>query len=131
MSEQDKIAELEKKVEELQKQLEKYKELEEKIDKLKKAVEMLTNLFEDHVKGKWTLDDIKVALQNINDLVNLLIQAGVVRMGEGGNVIQALIAQQLLQNMRPLQQSTDTEISKLSKKESQKLKKFLDEDEEE
>jgi predicted transcriptional regulator len=112
-------------VEELEK---KVQELTEQLEKTKSAVKTVAKILDDHLKGQWTLEDIKTALNHINDMVQLLTQAGIIRPGgEGsGNVLQMLLAQQMLAQK---QQQEDVEVEPLKKKQKKKLKKFLEEEE--
>jgi phosphopantetheine adenylyltransferase len=115
---------LTKKVEELEK---KVQELTEQLEKTKNAVKTVAKILDDHLKGQWTLEDIKTALNHINDMVQLLTQAGIIRPGGegGGNMLQVLLAQQMLAQK---QQAQDVEIEPLKKKSKKKLKKFLEEE---
>jgi len=116
---------LAKKVEELEK---KVQELTEQLEKTKNAVKTMAGILDNHLKGKWTIEDIQVALNNINEMVNLLTQAGIIRPGgEGnGNWLQMMLAQQF---MNQKQQPQDVEVEPLKKKSKKKLKKFLEEEE--
>jgi dihydroxyacetone kinase-like predicted kinase len=115
---------LTKKVEELEK---KVKELSEQLEKTKNAVKTVAGILDNHLKGKWTLDDIQMALNNINEMVQLLTQAGIIKPGgEGtGNMLQMMLAQQFMQQKQPQQ---DVEVEPLKKKSKKKLKKFLEEE---
>jgi predicted transcriptional regulator len=123
MSEQDlgkKIEELEKKVEELSNQME----------KVKGAVKSIAEILDKHIKGQWTLEDIQNALTHINTLVSLLQQSGIIKPGEGGgNLMQMMLAQQMLAQRQTAQENV--EVEPLKKKEKKKLKKFLEDEEEE
>jgi len=123
MSENDsgkKIEELEKKVEELSNQ----------IEKVKGAVKSIAEILDKHIKGQWTLEDIQNALTHINNLVSLLQQSGIIKPGEGGgNLMQMLLAQQMLAQRQTAQENV--EVEPLKKKEKKKLKKFLEDEEEE
>ena len=57
---------LNKRVEELEK---KVQELTEQLEKIKSAVKTVAKILDDHLKGQWTLEDIKTALNHINDMV--------------------------------------------------------------
>jgi predicted transcriptional regulator len=116
---------LSKKVEELEK---KVQELTEQLEKTKNAVKTMAGILDNHLKGKWTIEDIQVALNNINEMVNLLTQAGIIRPGgEGnGNWLQMMLAQQFMQQKQP---QNDVEVEPLKKKSKKKLKKFLEEEE--
>jgi len=111
------VEELEKKVQELTKQLE----------KTKSAVKTVAGILDNHLKGKWTLEDIQMALTHINEMVQLLTQAGIIRPGGegGGNMLQMLLAQQFMQQKQPTQ---DVEIEPIKEKSKKKLKKFLEEE---
>jgi len=116
-----------KKIEELEK---KVQELTEQLEKTKSAVKTVAGILDNHLKGKWTLEDIQLALTHINEMVQLLTQAGIIRPGGegGGNMLQMLLAQQMLAQK---QQPQDVEIEPLKKKSKKKLKKFLEEEPEE
>jgi len=116
---------LAKRVEELEK---KVQELTEQLDKTKNAVKTVAGILDNHLKGKWTLEDIQMALNHINEMVQLLTQAGIIRPGgeSGGNILQMMLAQQMLAQK---QQSQDVEVEPLKKKQKKKLKKFLEEEE--
>jgi len=116
-----------KRVEELEK---KVKELTEQLEKTKGAIKTVAGILDNHLKGKWTLDDIQMALNNINEMVQLLTQAGIIRPGGdgNGNMLQMMLAQQFLQNKQPQQ---DVEVEPLKKKSKKKLKKFLEDEPEE
>ena len=124
MSEQPQV-DLAKKVEELEK---KVQELNEQLEKTKNAVKTVAGILDNHLKGKWTLEDIQMALNHINEMVQLLTQAGIIRPGGegGGNLLQMMLAQQMLAQK---QQSQDVEVEPLKKKQKKKLKKFLEEEE--
>ena len=124
MSEQPQV-DLNKKIEELEK---KVQELTEQLEKTKNAVKTVAGILDNHLKGKWTLEDIQMALNHINEMVQLLTQAGIIRpSGEsGGNILQMMLAQQMLAQK---QQSQDVEVEPLKKKQKKKLKKFLEEEE--
>ena len=108
---------------------EKIKELDEKVEKLRSATLKLIDMYEDHIKGKWTLEEIKVALSNINELVGLLSQAGVLNSGNSDNWLKQLIAQEYIARSRAPQE--DVEVKRLSKKQTNKIKEMFEEDEEE
>jgi predicted transcriptional regulator len=112
-----------KKVEELER---KVQELTEQLEKTKSAVKTIAGILDNHLKGKWTLEDIQMALTHINEMVQLLTQAGIIRPGGegGGNMLQMLLAQQFMQQKQPTQ---DVEIEPIKKKSKKKLKKFLEE----
>ena len=116
---------LAKKVEELEK---KVQELTEQLDKTKNAVKTVAGILDNHLKGKWTLEDIQMALNHINEMIQLLTQAGIIRPGGegGGNILQMMLAQQMLAQK---QQPQDVEVEPLKKKSKKKLKKFLEEEE--
>ena len=118
---------LTKRVEELEK---KVQELTEQLEKTKSAVKTVAGILDNHLKGKWTLDDIQMALTHINEMVQLLTQAGIIRPGGegGGNVLQMLLAQQFMQQK---QTPNEVEVEPLKKKSKKKLKKFLEEEPEE
>jgi len=115
---------LNKRVEELEK---KVQELTEQLEKIKSAVKTVAGILDNHLKGKWTLDDIQMALTHINEMVQLLTQAGIIRPGGegGGNVLQMLLAQQFMQQK---QTPNEVEVEPLKKKSKKKLKKFLEEE---
>jgi len=116
---------LAKRVEELEK---KVQELTEQLEKTKSAVKTVAGILDNHLKGQWTLEDIKNALNHINDMVQLLAQAGIIHPGGegGGNVLQMLLAQQMLAQK---QAQNEVEVEPLKKKTKKKLKKFLEEEE--
>jgi len=116
---------LTKKVEELEK---KVQELTEQLEKTKSAVKTVAKILDDHLKGQWTLEDIKTALNHINDMVQLLTQAGIIHPGGegGGNWLQVMLAQQMLAQK---QAQNEVEVEPLKKKQKKKLKKFLEEEE--
>jgi len=116
-----------KRVEELEK---KVQELTEQLEKTKSAVKTIAGILDNHLKGKWTLEDIQMALTHINEMVQLLTQAGIIRPGGegGGNVLQMLLAQQFMQQK---QTPNEVEVEPLKKKSKKKLKKFLEEEPEE
>jgi len=118
---------LTKRVEELEK---KVQELTEQLEKTKSAVKTVAGILDNHLKGKWTLEDIQMALTHINEMVQLLTQAGIIRPGGegGGNVLQMLLAQQFMQQK---QTPNEVEVEPLKKKSKKKLKKFLEEEPEE
>jgi len=118
---------LTKRVEELEK---KVQELTEQLEKTKSAVKTIAGILDNHLKGKWTLEDIQMALTHINEMVQLLTQAGIIRPGGegGGNVLQMLLAQQFMQQK---QTPNEVEVEPLKKKSKKKLKKFLEEEPEE
>jgi len=118
---------LTKRVEELEK---KVQELTEQLEKTKSAVKTVAGILDGHLKGKWTLEDIQMALTHINEMVQLLTQAGIIRPGGegGGNVLQMLLAQQFMQQK---QTPNEVEVEPLKKKSKKKLKKFLEEEPEE
>ncbi|ACB37264.1 hypothetical protein AFV9_gp30 [Betalipothrixvirus uzonense] len=122
------ISELSKKVEELQKKLD---ETNSQLDKVRQAVKTIAGILDNHLKGKWTLEDIQVALNHINEMVQLLTQAGIIRPGGegGGNWLQMMLAQQFMQQKQA--QNTDVEIEPIKKKNKKKLKKLLGYEEEE
>lgn len=124
MSEQPQ-QDLAKRVEELEK---KVQELNEQLDKTKNAVKTVAGILDNHLKGKWTLEDIQMALNHINEMIQLLTQAGIIRPGGegGGNILQMMLAQQMLAQK---QQPQDVEVEPLKKKSKKKLKKFLEEEE--
>ena len=124
MSEQPR-PDLIKRVEELEK---KVQELTEQLEKTKSAVKTVAGILDNHLKGKWTLEDIQMALNHINEMVQLLTQAGIIRPGGegGGNMLQMLLAQQMLAQK---QTQNDVEVEPLKKKQKKKLKKFLEEEE--
>jgi hypothetical protein len=103
---------LAKKVEELEK---KVQELNEQLDKTKNAVKTVAGILDNHLKGKWTLEDIQMALNHINEMIQLLTQAGIIRPGGegGGNILQMMLAQQMLAQK---QQPQDVEVEPLKKK---------------
>jgi len=115
---------LTKRVEELEK---KVQELTEQLEKTKSAVKTVAGILDNHLKGKWTLDDIQMALTHINEMVQLLTQAGIIRPGGegGGNMLQMLLAQQFMQQK---QTPNEVEVEPLKKKSKKKLKKFLEEE---
>jgi len=117
--------ELVKKVEELEK---KVQELNEQLQKTKDAVKTIAGILDNHLKGKWTLEDIQMALNHINEMVQLLAQAGIIHPGSegGGNWLQMMLAQQFMQQK---QAQNDVEVEPLKKKSKKKLKKFLEEEE--
>jgi len=117
---------LAKRVEELEK---KVQELTEQLDKTKNAVKTVAGILDNHLKGKWTLEDIQMALNHINEMVQLLTQAGIIRPGgEGsGNLLQMMLAQQMLAQKQQTQ--NEVEVEPLKKKQKKKLKKFLEEEE--
>lgn len=123
MSEQPQDAS--KRIEELEK---KVQELTEQLEKTKTAVKTVAGILDSHLKGKWTLEDIQMALNNINEMVQLLTQAGIIRPGaEGsGNLLQMMMAQQMLAQR---QQPQEVEVEPLRKRPKKKLKKFLEEEE--
>lgn len=124
MSEQPQV-DLNKKIEELEK---KVQELSEQLDKTKNAVKTVAGILDNHLKGKWTLEDVQLALTHINEMVQLLTQAGIIRPGGegGGNWLQMMLAQQMLTQK---QTQNDVEVEPLKKKSKKKLKKFLEEEE--
>ena len=124
MSEQQQ-PDLAKRVEELEK---KVQELTEQLEKTKSAVKTVAGILDNHLKGKWTLEDIQMALNHINEMVQLLTQAGIIRPGGegGGNMLQVLLAQQMLAQK---QAQNEVEVEPLKKKSKKKLKKFLEEEE--
>lgn len=126
MSEQEKKTE-EQRIEELEKKVE---ELQAELDKTKKAVKTVAEILDNHLKAKWTLEDVKVALNHINEMVQLLVQSGIIRPGEGStaNWLQMMLAQQFVSQKS---QQENVEIEPLKKKSKKKLKKFLEEEEEE
>jgi hypothetical protein len=111
---------LTKRVEELEK---KVQELTEQLGKTKSAVKTIAGILDNHLKGKWTLEDIQMALTHINEMVQLLTQAGIIRPGGegGGNVLQMLLAQQFMQQK---QTPNEVEVEPLKKKSKKKLKKI-------
>jgi len=115
---------LTKKVEELERRIQ---ELTEQLEKIKNAVKTVAGILDNHLKGKWTLEDIQMALNHINEMVQLLTQAGIIRPGGegGGNMLQMLLAQQFMQQK---QTPNEVEIEPLKKKSKKKLKKFLEEE---
>jgi len=115
---------LAKRIEELEK---KVQDLTEQLEKTKNAVKTVAGILDNHLKGKWTLEDIQMALNHINEMVQLLTQAGIIRPGgEGsGNLLQMMLAQQMLAQK---QQTQDVEVEPLKKKQKKKLKKFLEEE---
>jgi len=117
---------LAKKVEELEK---KVQELTEQLDKTKNAVKTVAGILDNHLKGKWTLEDIQMALNHINEMIQLLTQAGIIRPGGegGGNILQMMLAQQMLAQKQQTQ--NEVEVEPLKKKQKKKLKKFLEEEE--
>lgn len=125
MSEQPQV-DLNKKIEELEK---KVQELTEQLDKTKNAVKTVAGILDNHLKGKWTLEDIQMALNHINEMIQLLTQAGIIRPGGegGGNILQMMLAQQMLAQKQQTQ--NDVEVEPLKKKSKKKLKKFLEEEE--
>jgi len=124
MSENQQV-DLAKRVEELEK---KVQELTEQLDKTKNAIKTVAGILDNHLKGKWTLEDIQMALNHINEMVQLLTQAGIIRPGGegGGNLLQMMLAQQFMQQKQP---QNDVEVEPLKKKQKKKLKKFLEEEE--
>jgi len=116
---------LAKRVEELEK---KVQELTEQLEKTKNAVKTVAGILDNHLKGKWTLEDIQMALNHINEMIQLLTQAGIIRPGGegGGNWLQMMLAQQMLTQK---QTQNDVEVEPLKKKSKKKLKKFLEEEE--
>jgi len=116
---------LNKRVEELEK---KVQELSEQLEKTKNAVKTVAGILDNHLNGKWTLEDIQMALNHINEMVQLLTQAGIIRPGgEGsGNLLQMMLAQQMLAQK---QAQNEVEVEPLKKKQKKKLKKFLEEEE--
>jgi len=110
MSEQQQL-DLTKRVEELEK---KVQELNEQLQKTKEAVKTVAGILDNHLKGKWTLEDIQMALNHINEMVQLLTQAGIIHPGgEGnGNWLQMMLAQQLMQQK---QAQNDVEVEPLKK----------------
>jgi len=124
VSEQPQV-DLNKKVEELEK---KVQELTEQLQKTKEAIKTVAGILDSHLKGKWTLEDIQMALNHINEMIQLLTQAGIIRPGSegGGNWLQMMLAQQMLTQK---QQPQDVEVEPLKKKSKKKLKKFLEEEE--
>ncbi|AOS58384.1 conserved lipothrixviral protein [Sulfolobus islandicus filamentous virus 2] len=129
MSEQKPEQDVNKKIEELEK---KVQELQEQLEKTKQAVKTVASILDNHLKGQWTLEDVKIAITHINEMVQLLTQSGIIRPGgEGnGNWLQMMLAQQFMQQ-KQAQQSQDVQIEPLKKKNKKKLKKFLDEEAEE
>lgn len=129
MSEQKPELDLTKRIEELEK---KVQELQDQLEKTKQAIKTVAGILDNHLKGKWTLEDIQTALTHINEMVNLLTQAGLIRPGAdgGGNWLQMMLAQQLMQRAQA-QTQQDVQIEPLKKKNKKKLKKFLDEELEE
>ena len=125
MSEQPQ-QDLAKRVEELEK---KVQELTEQLEKTKNAVKTVAGILDNHLKGKWTLEDIQMALNHINEMVQLLTQAGIIRPGgeSGGNILQMMLAQQMLAQKQQTQ--NEVEVEPLKKKQKKKLKKFLEEEE--
>jgi predicted transcriptional regulator len=125
VSEQPQV-DLNKKIEELEK---KVQELTEQLDKTKNAVKTVAGILDNHLKGKWTLEDIQMALNHINEMIQLLTQAGIIRPGGegGGNILQMMLAQQMLAQKQQTQ--NDVEVEPLKKKSKKKLKKFLEEEE--
>jgi predicted transcriptional regulator len=125
VSEQPQV-DLNKKVEELEK---KVQELTEQLQKTKEAVKTVAGILDSHLKGKWTLEDIQMALNHINEMVQLLTQAGIIRPGgEGsGNLLQMMLAQQMIAQKQQTQ--NEVEVEPLKKKSKKKLKKFLEEEE--
>jgi predicted transcriptional regulator len=117
---------LAKRVEELEK---KVQELTEQLDKTKNAVKTVAGILDNHLKGKWTLEDIQMALNHINEMIQLLTQAGIIRPGGegGGNWLQMMLAQQMLAQKQQTQ--NEVEVEPLKKKQKKKLKKFLEEEE--
>ncbi|WDS52718.1 hypothetical protein SSRV2_ORF33 [Saccharolobus shibatae rod virus 2] len=121
MSEQNRIDELERQV----------KELKAKIEALKNVTSKLLDMYDSHIQGKWTLEEIKLALENIQELISLLRSSGMLQEGgDNSSMLQRLIAEEYMRSRRVPQQG-DVEVERLSKKEMKKLKKIMkDEDEE-
>ena len=121
MSEQNRIDELERQV----------KELKAKIEALKNVTSKLLDMYDSHIQGKWTLEEIKLALENIQELISLLRSSGMLQEGgDNSGMLQRLIAEEYMRSRRVPQQG-DVEVERLSKKEMKKLKKIMkDEDEE-
>jgi hypothetical protein len=110
---------LAKKVEELEK---KVQELSEQLQKTKEAVKTVAGILDNHLKGKWTLEDIQMALNHINEMIQLLTQAGIIRPGGegGGNLLQMMLAQQFMQQKQP---QNDVEVEPLKKKQKKEARK--------
>ncbi|MEM0252898.1 MAG: hypothetical protein QW430_12640, partial [Metallosphaera sp.] len=74
---------------------------------------------------------IKLALENIQELISLLRSSGMLQEGgDNSGMLQRLIAEEYMRSRRVPQQG-DVEVERLSKKEMKKLKKIMkDEDEE-
>ena len=116
--------ELERKIDELQKKLD---ETNAQLDKVKQAVKTVAGILDNHLKGQWTLEDVKVAINHINEMVQLLTQSGIIRPGgaEGGNWLQMMLAQQFAQSK---QNTEPVEIEPIKKKSKKKPKKLLEDD---
>lgn len=123
---EDRVANLEKEVQDLKEQL---KKTNERIDMLKQKTLEILDLLENHVKGKWTLDEIQNALTQINQLVSLLESAGILNQGDGQGWLAKLIAQQYFAQKQPAQE--EVEVRKMPKSKQKKIKQIFEDDEEE
>jgi predicted esterase YcpF (UPF0227 family) len=95
--------------------------------KLAKAILTLSNKLDQHIKGQMTLDDLQNCMQKVQEMVTILESTGVIRQGEGnGGLLASALAQMLRQ-----QQAIQTPAIEKVDTSSKKLKKLLEEEEDE
>jgi Asp-tRNA(Asn)/Glu-tRNA(Gln) amidotransferase B subunit len=93
--------------------------------KLAKAILTLSNKVDQHLKGQMTLEDLQSCMQRVQEMVSILEGAGMLRQGEGSG---GLLASALAQMMRQQQGTPTPPIERVSTS-SDKLKKLLEEEE--
>ncbi len=118
------IDEIKHEVEELKKMVQ--TEIENR-KKIAKAILTLSNKLDQHMKGQMTLEDLQSCMQRVQEMISILEGAGMLRQGEGSG---GLLASALIQMLRQ-QQATQTPTIEKVNTSSDKLKKLLEEDEDE
>lgn len=127
---EERIAQLERQYLDLDQAI---KELKSKITTLKEVMTELTDMYDQHIHGKWTLEEIKIALQNIQELVSLLQSSGMLSSGPEGQsaFLQKMLFEEYLKSKQGAMPSEGVPVKPLSRKESSKLRKIFQESEKE
>lgn len=127
---EERVSQLEKTVLDLDQVV---KEHKSKIATLKEVSRELADMYEQHIHGKWTLEEIKLALENIQQLASMLQSAGMLSSqgGSEGNLLQKMLLEEYMRTRQGPLPSADVPVKPLSRKESAKLKKVFQEKEKE
>ena len=123
---EDRIQQLEAKIAELEKKL--AEEVENR-KKIARAVLKISERIESHMKGEMTLEDVQNCVNKVNEFLSIVQGLSIPSAGSEQGGIMSLMSLLMKQHLASKESDEGPEVKRLSKKESEKLREVLEDDE--